>query len=111
MTYRWIFTVLDCYVESEGQENVVYQVRFTLRGDDGSHTGSVGGTVACTYQEGDPFIEFDDLQQSDVEGWATTNLGSDEVAILKATIDAQIVEKTTPTRESYTTMPWDTDGN
>ena len=106
MTYKWIFTVLDCYVEAEGQANVVYLVRFTLRGDDGTCTGQVGGTVACTYEEGDPFIEFDDLQQSDVEGWATTNLGDDRVAGLKANVDAQIAEKTTPTRESYTTMPW-----
>jgi len=110
MIYEWIFTVLDCYVEAEGQANVVYRVRFTLRGDDGSHTGQVGGTVACTYTAGDPFIEFDDLQQSDVEGWATTNLGATEVAMLRAKIDAQIAEKAAPTRESYTTMPWADDG-
>ena len=64
MIYEWIFTTLDCYVEAEGQANVVYRVRFTLRGDDGSHTGQVGGTVACTYTAGDPFVEFDDLQHS-----------------------------------------------
>lgn len=110
MTYEWIFTALDCYVEAEGQANVVYQVRFALRGDDGDHTGQVGGTVACTYTAGDPFIEFDDLQQSDVEGWATTNLGADEVAMLKSNIDAQIAEEVAPTRESHTTMPWADDG-
>ena len=109
MTYVWIFTVLDCYVEAEGQVNVVYRIQFTLRGDDGSHTGSVVGTTDCTYTAGDPFIEFDDLQQSDVEGWTTTNLGDDRVAELKANVDAQIEEQTTPTRESYSTMPW-TDG-
>jgi|TARA_R110000744_G_C18886941_1_gene507442 hypothetical protein len=106
MTYNWTFTTLHYYVESEGQNKVVYQVQFKLRGDNGSHTGSVGGTVACTYEEGDPFIEFDDLQQSDVEGWTTTKLGAVEVAILKERIDSQIIEKAAPTRVSSTTMPW-----
>jgi hypothetical protein len=106
MTYDWIFTTIDYYVESEGQNKVVYQVQFKLRGDNGSHTGSVGGTVNCTYEAGDPFIEFDDLQASDVEGWTTTNLGADQVATLKERIDAQITEKSAPTRVSSTTMPW-----
>ena len=105
MTYKWIFTVLDCYVEAEGQANVVYLVRFALRGDDGTYTGQVGGTVACTYTAGDPFIEFDDLQQSDVEGWTTTNLGADTVAELKEGIDTQISEQITPTSESLQ-PPW-----
>jgi hypothetical protein len=66
----------------------------------------VGGAVNCTYKAGDPFIEFDDLKASDVEGWTTTNLGAVEVATLKARIDLQITEKAVPTRVSSTTMPW-----
>jgi hypothetical protein len=106
MTYAWLFQVLSCYVEAEGKSNVVYGIQFMLRGDDGGITGCVVGAVDLTYQAGDPFIEFADLQASDVEGWVATKLGPDKVAMMKANIDAQIAEQITPTKESYTTMPW-----
>jgi hypothetical protein len=98
--------VLDAHPTAAGQTDVVYQIHWTLHGDDGSgHTASVYGSVNCTYTEGDPFIAFADLTQSDVEGWTTTNLGADTVAEYKEGIDTQISEQITPTSESLQ-PPW-----
>ena len=110
MTYEWTFSVLDAHPTAAGQTDVVYQIHWTLHGDDGSgHTASVYGSVNCTYTEGDPFIAFADLTQSDVEGWTTTNLGADTVAEYKANIDAQIAEQITPTSETLR-PPWHNGG-
>ena len=108
ITYSWDFSSLDTYPTSEGQTDVVFQIHWILTGDDGSgHTGSVYGTVKCTYTADDPFIPFTNLTKSDVEGWATTNLGSERVSELEGSIATQISEQVTPTREQLT-PPWDT---
>lgn len=107
MTYTWMFSSLGTYPTAEGQTDVVYQVHWTLNGDDGSgHTGSVYGSVNCAYSAGDPFIPFADLTKADVEGWTTTALGGVRVGELKADIDAQIAQQVTPTTVSVRTMPW-----
>jgi len=110
MTYDWFFSMLEVRPSAEGQTDVVYNIHWRLGGDDGTgHSAFVYGRVGCTYTEGDPFIEFDDIQKTDVEGWTTTNLGDDRVATLKAQIDAMIAEEITPTTEEMT-PPWQNGG-
>ena len=106
ITYSWEFPTLDAYPTAEGQTNVVFQVHWILNGDDGNgHTGSLYSTIKCTYEEGDPFVSFADLTQSDVEGWVTTNLGAEKVSELKNNIAAQISEQLAPTKEKLN-PPW-----
>tara|TARA_R110000824_G_scaffold131718_1_gene293964 strand:- start:312 stop:641 length:330 start_codon:yes stop_codon:yes gene_type:complete len=106
ITYSWDFSALDAYPTSEGQADVVYNIHWTLNGDDGEgHTGSVYGTVKCTYTEGDPFVPFASLTKSEVEGWTTTNLGSETVSELEGNIATQISEQVTPTTEALP-PPW-----
>ena len=106
ITYSWEFPTLDAYPTAAGQTNVVYQVHWILNGDDGSgHTGSLYGTIKCTYDEGDPFVPFADLTKSNVEGWATTNLGDEKVSEFESNIAAQISEQVTPTKEQLD-PPW-----
>ena len=106
ITYSWKFSSLDAYPTSEGQTDVVYNIHWTLDGDDGNgHSSSVYGTVKCTYTEGDPFIPFANLTKSDIEGWTTTNLGADKVSELENNISVQISEEVTPTKERLK-PPW-----
>ena len=49
------------------------------------------------------------MEESDVEGWTTTNLGDDQVDALKAQIDGMIAEEITPTTEAMT-PPWQNGG-
>jgi hypothetical protein len=109
ITYSWEFPTLDAYPTAAGQTNVVYNIHWTLNGDDGSgHAGSVYGTVKCTYTTGDPFVPFANLTKSDIEGWTTINLGADKVSELKNNISAQISEEVSPTRKQLN-PPWNTE--
>jgi|TARA_R110000824_G_scaffold317790_1_gene504963 hypothetical protein len=106
MTYTWFFSALDVHPSAEGQTDVVHNIYWKLGGDDGDgNSAFLTGGFGCTYAEGDPFTPFADLTESDVEGWTTAHLGDDEVARLKARIDAMIEEKITPTTKSMT-PPW-----
>jgi len=107
VTYQWMFSSLDIYPTSKGEKDVLYQIHWTLQGDDGlGHTGSVYGSVTCGYEAGDPFVPFADLTKSDIEGWTTTALGAERVDELKADIAAQIEQLVTPRTASVRTMPW-----
>ena len=106
MTYTWFFSALGVHPSADGQTDVVYNISWRLGGDDGSgHSAFLYGAVGCTYTEGDPFVAFADLTESKVEGWVTENLGDDEVARMKAKIDAMIAETITPT-SVLMTPPW-----
>ena len=106
MNYTWFFSALDVYPSAEGQTDVVYNISWRLGGDDGSgYFAFLYGAVECTYAQGDLFTPFADLTESKVEGWVTENLGDDEVARMKAEIDAMIAEQVTPTTVQMT-PPW-----
>ena len=110
MNYTWFFSGLDVYPSAEGQTDVVYNISWRLGGDDGSgYFAFLYGAVECTYTAGDPFIPFADLTENEVQGWAITSLGDDEVTRMKAEIDAMIAEQITPTTIQMT-PPWQNGG-
>ena len=104
-TYIWSFPTLTAYPTYESQTDVVYTVHWTLTGTDGTHTGSVYGTVGLTYVAGSPYTPYADLTASQVQGWTEAALGAEQVTALKANIDAQIAQLITPTSVNLP-PPW-----
>jgi hypothetical protein len=104
-TYTWSFPTLTAYPQSEGQTDVVYTVHWVLTGTDGTHTGSVYGTVGLTYVAGSPYTPYANLTEAQVQGWTTTTLGAEQVAALEANINAQIQQQITPTSVNLP-PPW-----
>jgi hypothetical protein len=89
MTYDWEFSTLDCTIgpDSEGHEDIVYTVHWRLNARESGYSASEFGSLAVTYTEGDPFIPFEDLTKSDVEGWCEDGL---DVAAMKARLRARV---------------------
>ena len=115
ISYTWDVSNVDTYpshTDSQDPANtesdVIYNVHWRLNGEDDAnndadgnpHTGSVYGSVGLSVDDLSSFTAFDSVSLSDVQGWVEAALGSDEVTALKASIDAQIAEKITPTSES-----------
>ena len=114
LTYTWEFPVLDCYPTHAEQENVVFNVHWRLQGEDeAGNTGHVYSTVGLTLDAEAEFIAFEDLTQEIVQGWVETALqeqptpmtGTNVLAAVKTSIEAQIQEKLTPSRISKS-APW-----
>ena len=80
----------------------------TPEGDEVPYTATTIGTSSVTWEEGDPWIPYGDLTQSDVEGWVEEDLGEDGVEALEASLAANIAEQVTPTHETMRgdELPW-----
>ena len=111
-TYSWTIERLSYELgpDSEGHSDVVYNVEWRLIASDGEdppHEALWSGNTKVTWEEGDDWIAYGDLVESDVVGWVESSLG-DELASMKSQLDAQIEEEVNPTEGSAGSgdMPW-----
>jgi len=103
--YTWDVNTCDTYPSKSGKSNVVHTVHWRLTGTDDSNNDADGnpqastvyGSQALDTSDLSSFINWSSLKASDVQGWVEAALGSDEVTAMKASIDANIAEKVSPT--------------
>ena len=90
--YTWDCKTCDTYPTKSGKSNVVYNVHWRLTATDDTNKDSDGNnwTASCYGAQ-----ELD--TNSDVQAWVEAALGSDEVTNMKASLDANIAKKITPT--------------
>ena len=104
ISYTWDVSRCDTYPSKSGKSNVVHNVHWQLTGIDDSNNDADGnpqtaviyGTQSVSTDDLSSFINWSDLTASDVQGWVESALGADEVTALKASLDAQIAEKVSP---------------
>tara|TARA_R100000005_G_C4989945_1_gene197499 strand:- start:1638 stop:1994 length:357 start_codon:yes stop_codon:yes gene_type:complete len=109
ISYTWDVSKVDTYPTKDSKSDVVYNVHWRLNATDDVNTvedmdgndipvsASVYGSQAVDTSDLSSFTAFADLTASDVQGWVETALGADTVTTMKASLDAQIAEKVTPT--------------
>ena len=108
--YTWDVSTCDTYPSKSGKSNVVHNVHWRLTGTDDTNndsdgnpqTATVYGSQSVSTDDLSSFNNWSDLKASDVQGWVEAGLGSDEVTAMKASLDAQIAEKVTPTSVTKT---------
>jgi hypothetical protein len=72
-------------------------------GQEVPYTASVYGTQSLSLEDvGTDFLPFEDLTNEIVTGWVEGNMGEEEVANLKTSLDSKITEEITPTTETKT---------
>ena len=103
-TYSWTINALDVYPNQDSLTDVVYNIHWGLtastsvndeEGYPREYTASSIGTQTVAAPDVDAFTSFDDLTQEIVEGWLEAS--ELDVDAIKASLDAQITEKITPT--------------
>ena len=110
ISYSWNVSTVDTYPTHNSQSDVVYNVHWRLTATDDANkdsdgnnwTAEVYGTQVVDTSDLSSFTAFADLTASDVQGWVETALGADVVTEMKASLDAQIAEKVTPTSVTKT---------
>jgi len=97
MIYTWNNRTVDTYPSLEGHSDVVFNVHWILTGtNDNELTGSVYGTQLLNTSDLSDFTSFADITEEQVNGWTEAAMGEEEVAELKANIDAQIEQQINP---------------
>jgi hypothetical protein len=109
-TYTWQINALDTNPTQGELADVVYNIHWGLTAtsdqtdaDGNTYTANFIGTQTIPAPTGEDFTAFEDLTQEIVETWLEA---SDlDVEAIKASLDAQIVEKITPTSVTKS-APW-----
>ena len=110
VTYEWSFPSLDViYNEIDPQteepvQNVVTTVHWVYTARDGDYTASMYSTVNLP-PPGAPFIAYEDLTPSIVQGWVETALGADQVAEMQQSLANSIETQKQPQSGSLP-PPW-----
>ena len=110
ISYSWNVSTVDTYPTHNSQSDVVYNVHWRLTATDDANndadgnpqTASVYGSQAVDTSDLSSFTAFADLTASDVQGWVESALGADKVTEMKASLDANIAAKITPTSVTKT---------
>ena len=110
ISYAWDVSTCDTYPTKSGKSNVVHNVHWRLTATDDTNkdsdgypqTSTIYGTQNLDTSDLSSFINWSRLKTSDVQGWVETALGSDKVTAMKASLDAEIAAKVTPTSVTKT---------
>ena len=105
IAYTWDVSTVDTYPTKDSKSDVVYNVHWRLKATDDTNkdsdgnnwTAEVYGSQVVDTSDLSSFKAFADLAASDVQGWVEAALGADSVTAKKASLDAEIAEKVTPT--------------
>ena len=110
ISYTWDVSTVDTYPTKDSKSDVVYNVHWRLKATDDTNkdsdgnnwTAEVYGSQAVDTSDLSSFKAFADLAASDVQGWVEAALTADTVTAKKASLDAEIAEKVTPTSVTKT---------
>lgn len=105
ISYAWDVSTVDTYPTKDSNSDVVYNVHWRLTATDDTNkdsdgnnwTADVYGSQGLDTDSISSFTAFGSLDAAKVQGWVEAALGADVVTELKASLDAQIAEKITPT--------------
>ena len=101
----WNIVQMNEYPEFDGEQDVVFQVHWTLTGTEGKYTGSVYGSVGVSLDAESPFTPYNKLTLEQVIGWVQDSLGAEQVAAYEANVAQQIADQQNPPVVSLP-LPW-----
>ena len=109
VNYDWNCKTVDCYIEEEGDADVVYNVHWIVTGTS-SEVDSEGnpylatniGTQVLNTDDITDFIPFDDVTNAEVVAWTQTAMGEEQVTSIEANIAASIDLLINPTTITLT---------
>jgi len=100
ITYTWNCRTVDTYPTKSDQADVIFNVHWRLTGVDDTedlNSSDSYGVVSLDTEDLSTFTAFADVTEANVNSWVEATLGTEQVASIKSSIDAQIAEKITPT--------------
>ena len=94
-------------MDSNGQSNVVTDVKYAVTATDGTNTQTKTGSISIPHDTNAEFTPFADLTEQQVIEWVKTQLGSERVSSLETLmVDYlnRIVNR--PARPVKQALPW-----
>jgi hypothetical protein len=95
-TYTWAVVQMDCYPEEDGEMDVVFNVHWTLTGEEAGFSANAYGTQTVAVDPDAPFTPYADLTEEQVIGWVQDSMGEEVVARYEANVAEQIQNQIDP---------------
>lgn len=105
INYVWSIIKMEAYSNYGGNSDVVFNVHWTLTGDDGEYASDIYSTVNLAIGSDDSFTPYTELTEAQVVHWVQSALGVDQVAAYEASIAASIQKLANPPVVTPT-LPW-----
>ena len=110
ISYAWDVSTVDTYPTKDSNSDVVHNVHWRLtatddtnKDSDGNYwTAGVYGSQGLDTDSISSFTAIASLDAAKVQSWVEAALGADAVTAMKASLDAEIAEKVTPTSVTKT---------
>lgn len=109
ITYNWNCKTVDCYLEQEGNADVVYNVHWIVTGvsdildpEGNPYSATNIGTQTLNTDAITDFIPFDQVTNDQVVLWTQAAMGGEEVSIIEANIASSINLLINPTTVTLT---------
>ena len=100
--FLWRIANMEHYTS----DGVVFTVHYTVSANDGTYSSSAYGSIGLEKPEPGSMIPYADLTEKIVVGWVQDHFGAEKVGEIEAALQAQIDEKTNPTKMAG--IPWTT---
>ena len=105
INYAWDVSTVDTYPTKDSNSDVVHNVHWRLTATDDTNkdsdgnnwTADVYGSQGLDTDSISSFTAFGSLDAAKVQSWVEAALTADRVTEMKASLDAQIAKKITPT--------------
>lgn len=107
-TTEWKIETLECMVQMDGYDNVVYNIHWRLFAYDGDYSTSIYGSQQVSFDPDQPdyvFIPYADLDELTVLGWLETAFGPEAVAEKEALVLNLLDQSMNPVTE-IKPLPW-----
>ena len=95
--YNWNCKTVDCYIETQGESDVVYNVHWIVTGtsneldpNQNPYKATNIGTQILNINDITNFIPFDQLTNQDVITWTQNTMGQGQVLTIEENISNQI---------------------
>ena len=100
---NWNCKTIDVYThEHNGYEQVIYNVHWIVKKEDGDYYASSYGTQSLNTEDIRDFKPFDEVTSEIVEGWVKDAMGEEKVISIENGLNQQIEEQKNPTSETIT---------
>jgi hypothetical protein len=96
ITYAYSINSMSCYPLYNTENDVVFQVLWTLTGTNGVQTSSYSASTILPAPQGDDFTPYADLTEPQVIGWVETETDPEYLANAHQWIADDIAAKENP---------------
>ena len=97
INYDWNCKTVDCYIETQGESDVVYNVHWIVTGisdvvnpEGGFYSATNIGTQVLSIDDITNFIPFDQLTNADAVAWTKTTMGVEQVLSIEENIASAV---------------------